>query len=150
MNRDYVRYALIPGALLALVTAYRCHLERTDPANTLTHLLSVNVPTLALLLALPFVLRTRSMGHYMGVMAALLILIRIPVGLAYGLSWANKWVVEGTTTPVRYITDFKKEDGTLPEMNPWMVGAVTTFGVVVVGLVLAFAVGYILRRTQKS
>jgi hypothetical protein len=146
VNRDYIRYAIVPGIILAAVTAYRCHLERTDPTGTMTKVFGINIPSLILVISFAWLLRKRAFFHFMKVMALLLLLIRLPVGICYGLAWANHWVVEKTGEPVRYITDHREH----PDMNAWLVFLVTTIVPLAMGLALAALLGFVIRKVAKG
>lgn len=148
MKRDILLFAVLPGIVLAMVTLLRARLELAVPDSPWTAIAGVNIPTLLLVPALCFVLRRRPYKQFLLLVLLLLLLIRIPVGLVYFLAWAGSWEVEGTGQPVRYITDFARPDGTIPGLAPWQVGLVATLGAVAAGMLVAAALGYLLRRSR--
>ena len=105
MKKYLFPYAIAPALVLGLLTVLRAWLEIQSPEGTLTRLISVVVLSLVWTLVMPAVMLKKGLSLMQGMLAAFVfyLLHRAFVGAAYALAWANKWTVEGTDEPVRYV-----------------------------------------------
>lgn len=105
MKRTYLVFAVVPGLVLLAVTIIRARLEISDPDALLTHIVSVNYPTLVILVLWPLLMMAQglSLKQYAAVMALLLLLVRLPIAVVYTMAYDQGWTVEATGEPVRYI-----------------------------------------------
>ena len=154
MKQDLIKFALIPGIVCAGLTWWRYQLEVTDPDGPMTQYVSVSILTLLLVFAIIWYLRHRKMGHFLLVLLVALLLVRIPIGLAYASSWENKTTVQGTTEPVRYVTDILTEAEKMgqdpAEIKTAFVAAGTTLFPVAFGMVIGLVGGLLLRWGNKN
>ena len=114
MKRYLFRYAIAPALVLGLLTVVRAWLEIQSPDGMLTKLISVVVLSLVWTLVMPAVMLKRGLSLMQGMLAALIffVLHRAFVGGAYALAWANKWTIEGSDDPVRYVRQIQ---GSVPD-----------------------------------
>ncbi len=106
LKKILLPYVIVPVFLLSLVTFARAWMEITSPSATLTKLLSPNTLGVLWILVTPFLLMRKGMTLLQGMAAGLLFLLfyRLPIGFIYAMAWAGDWTVQGTLTPVCYVT----------------------------------------------
>jgi hypothetical protein len=145
VKQALLRFALIPGLVLPVVTLVRAQLEVRAPAAPITWWVSSTGPTLLLLLVWPALLLRRgmSLGGALVVMFVLLLLARLPISAVYALAWNGHWTVAGTDRPVRYVA---QSQSMFAGVGGFAVFWRTLVGPVVVGTVVSLLVWFVAWR----
>lgn len=123
-----LRFAVLPAALLLVVTCARSYLEIHHPeqanlVSAMTLLIAMNLVWPAIFLA-----KGATFAQFLKVNLLLIVLVRAPIAAMYALAFAGQWKVEGTGEFVRYIvqfTDGKQGFKLALDTNPAIIFAVS-------------------------
>ena len=137
MKKILVPYALIPAAILILVTVLRAWLELNSP--DIAKFASANVLSMVWMLGAPALMLKKGLSLVQGLLAGLVffVLHRAVIGGVYAMAWANQWTVAGTETPVRYVVQTRDQS---PDASATVVFLQTAFFPVAFGLVFLLVI----------
>lgn len=137
MNKVLVPYAVVPAAVLILLTVLRSWLEVNSPDSA--KFVSVMVLALAWLLVMPSVMLGKGLSLVQGILVTVVffVLHRAAVGAVYALAWSGQWTVAGTETPVRYVAQTRAQS---PEASAMLVFLQNTFAPVLFAVVVLLIV----------
>lgn len=153
MKPSLVKYAVVPALVLLPVTVARAWLELNHPEWTLTKLVSVNAVTGVLVIdyIVLFLLNNVAFKRFVAIVATMLLGIRLPIGIAYGLAMAQHWTVAGTDDPVRYLQGFKAgTNAMLPFLGAFLAASVGILLISIVVWIELWAVAFRGRRPLFS